>query len=76
MEHATEMLIAIVDFLVIIARKKKIVTIIPNNGKERNILFTVCINKQGKVISVPSAKKEIIIEIDIYVIMRMVQPKR
>lgn len=75
MEHATEIPIAIVDFLVMIAKKKKMVAITQNNGKERNRLFTAYINRQGKVISVPSAKKEIIIETDIYEIMIMVQPK-
>ena len=46
-----------------------------NNGKERNWHFTAYINRQNKVISVPNAKKEIIIETNIYVIMIMVQPK-
>ena len=75
MEHATEMPIAIVDFLAIIAKKKKIVAIPQNNGKERNRLFTAYINRQGNVIIVPSTKREITIETDIYVIMIMVQPK-
>lgn len=75
MEHATEMPIAKVDFLVMIARKKKIVAITQNNGRERNRLFTAYINRQGKELSVPSAKKEITVETDIYVIMIMVQPK-
>ena len=75
MEHATEMPIATVDFLVIIAKKKKIVAISQNNGEERNRLFTAYINRQGKVLPAPSTKKEITIETDIYVIMIMVQPK-
>lgn len=75
MEHATEIPIAIVDFLVMIAKKKKIVEITQNNGKERTWLFTTYRNRHGKEISVPSAKKEIIIETDIYEIMIMVQPK-
>ena len=75
MEHVTEILIAIVDFLVIIAKKKKIVALTPNNGKESNRLFTAYINRLCKVISVPSAKKEITIETNIYEIMIMVQPR-
>ena len=57
MEHATEMPIATVDFLVIIAKKKKIVAISQNNGEERNRLFTAYINRQGKVLPAPSTKK-------------------
>ena len=41
----------------------------------KNQKFTAYINRQGKVISVPSAKKEIIKETDIYEIMIIVQPK-
>ena len=75
MELATEIPIATVDFLVIIAKKKKIVEITQNNGKERKRLFTAYINRPGNMNSVPSANKEIIIETDIYEIMIMVQPK-
>ena len=75
MELATEIPIATVDFLVIIAKKKKIVEITQNNGKERKRLFTAYTNRPGNMNSVPSANKEIIIETDMYEIMIMVQPR-
>ena len=75
MEQATDIPIAIAGFLVIIAKKKKIAAIPQNNGKERTMLFTAYTNRSGKVISVPSTRKEIIMETDIYEIMIMVQPR-
>ena len=74
MEHATEIPIAIVDFRVMTAMKKKSAAISQNKGKERSRLFTVYSNRPGKVISVPSTKNEIIIETAIYEIMIVVQP--
>lgn len=74
-EHAIEMPIVTVDFLVMIAKKKKITAIAQNNGKERSRLFTAYINRSGKAVSVPSAKRESIMKTVIFETMIMVQPR-